>query len=197
MDRPSAELVDAVGGLLRADPARALAVADRLRAPGRTFESTVSGMSMWPVLPPGSRIRVALEPRNRPEVGEIVAFVARGQVVVHRVVHRGSAGAARGHVVTLGDATLVPDPPVPDTAVLGAVTGVRTAGGWAPAPGPPHRRLRARAVRSVTTAAAVFLLRLDAGVAGHFLTALHRAAGALRGGPGGSSPRSPHHPESS
>jgi len=194
MDQPSAELVDAMGSLLRADPARALAVADRLRAPGRTFESTVSGMSMWPVLPPGSRIRVALEPRARPAVGDIVAFLAGGQVVVHRVVHRGSAGAARGHVVTLGDATLVPDPPVPETAVLGAVTGVWTADGWAPAKGPPHRRLRARAVRALTTAAAVVLLRLDPGIAARVLAGLHRAAGALRGGLGRSRPRSPDHP---
>jgi hypothetical protein len=190
MDRPSADLVEAVGGLLRADPARALAVADGLRAPGRSFESTVSGMSMWPVLPPRSRIRVALEPCVPPAVGDVVAFVAGGQIVVHRVVHRGSAGAARGHLVTLGDATLVPDPPVHETSLLGAVTGVRAADGWVPPGGPQRRRLRARAVRALTTAVAVALLRLDPRAAARVLSGLHRVAGTLRG-LGRGRPRSP------
>jgi hypothetical protein len=132
MATPPPEIFDAIGRLLRADPARTLAVAQSLRAPGRSFESTVTGMSMGPGLGPGSRIRVALVHRAVYEAGEVVAYLAGDQVIVHRVVHRGRAAAARGYLITRGDATLVPDPPVDHARILGPVTGVWRVGGWMP-----------------------------------------------------------------
>jgi len=177
---PSPEIVEAVGGLLRADPARTLAVAESLRAPGRTYESTVTGMSMGPGLPPGSRIRVALVPDASFEVGEVVAFVAGERIVVHRVAYRGRAAAARGHLVTLGDATLVPDPPVATRQVHGAVTGVWRPGGWVPPAGPPRRSLPARAVRALSLALAVGALQVSPRATARVMTGLHRAAAALR-----------------
>ena len=42
----------------------------------------------------------------------------------------GRGGAARGRLLTRGDAALVPDPPVDERRVLGAVTGVARDGGW-------------------------------------------------------------------
>jgi len=177
---PFPEIVEAIGGLLRADPARTLAVADSLRAPGRTYESTVTGMSMGPWLPPGSRIRIALIPAASYEVGEVVTFVAGEQIVVHRVAHRGRAAAALGHLVTLGDATLVPDPPVATGQVLGAVTGVWRSGGWVRPAGSPRRSLPARAVRALSVALAVGALQVSPRATARVMTGLHRVAAALR-----------------
>lgn len=176
---PSPEIVDAIGRLLRADAARTLAVVERLRAPGRFVESTVTGMSMGPGLGPGLRIRIALVPRTRYEPGEVVAYLAGNQVVVHRVAHRGRA-AARSYVVTRGDATLVPDPPVERGRILGPVTGVWRASGWVPPGGPPQRSLRARLARALSLAAAIGALYVSPRAAASALVALHRAAGALR-----------------
>ena len=192
---PSAELVDAIGRLLRADPARTLALAESLRAPDRSFESTLMGMSMGAGLGPGSRIRIALVHRARYEAGEVVAYQAGSQVIVHRVVHRGRGGAARGHLITRGDATLVPDPPVEHGRVLGPVTGVWRAGEWTPLGGPPRRSLRARLARALLLASATGGLYLSPRATAYALIALHRRAGALWAvlgrGPGRPAPSPP------
>jgi hypothetical protein len=177
---PSPDLLDAVGRLLRADPARALAVAGSLRAHGRSFESTVTGMSMVPTFAPGSRIRVALVPGPRYEAGDVVAFVAHERVIVHRVAHRGRAAAARGYLISLGDATLVPDPPVAEGHVLGAVTGVWRAGKWMPPGGRPRRSLRASAARTLSLAVAVGGLHVSPRATASALTWMHRVAGEIR-----------------
>jgi hypothetical protein len=190
-------MVDAIGRLLRADPARTLAVARSLRAPDRSLESTVMGMSMEPGLGPGSRIRIALIPQDRHEAGEVVAYVADGQVVVHRVAHRGRAAAARGYLITRGDATLVPDPPVDHGRILGTVTGVWRAARWMPPNGPPRRSLRARLARALSLAVAIGALYVSPRAAASALTALHRTAGALRAALArGGSRRAPRPPES-
>lgn len=180
MTTPSPEIVDAIGRLLRSDPARTLALAESLRAPGRSVESTVTGASMGPGLGAGSRIRIALIYRARYEVGEVVAYLTGKQVVVHRVAHQGRTGTARGYLVTRGDATLVPDPPVELERVLGPVTGVRRAGGWAPLNGPLPRSRRAKVARTLCLATAVGGLYVSPRLTASALTALHRAAGALR-----------------
>ncbi len=187
---PSPDLVDAIGRMLRADPARTLAVAENLRAPDRWFESTLTGMSMGAGLGPGSRIRVALVHRARYEAGEVVAYQAGNQVIVHRVVHRGRAAAALGHLITRGDATLVPDPPVAHGRILGPVTGVWRAGGWMPLGGPPRRALRARLACALLSAVASGALYLSPRATAHALIALHRSVGALRAALG----RSPRRP---
>lgn len=179
MGKPSPDVVDAIGRLLRGDPGRTLAVATSLRGPQRVFESTLAGMSMGPGLGPGSRIRIALAHRVRYDCGEIVAYLAGGQVVVHRVVHRGR-GAAGGYLITLGDATLVPDPPVVHSRILGPVTGVWRDGGWMPPSGPLRRSLRARVARALSLAAAVGGLYLSPRASAWALAVLHRGAGALR-----------------
>lgn len=174
---PSPEALDAVAALLRAAPERTLDVARALRAPGRALDSTVAGMSMWPVIGPGARIRIDLCERARYEAGEVVAFVSHGQVVVHRVAHRGRAGAARGYVIARGDATLVPDPPVDVRRILGPVTGVWSDERWV-APGPRARRSwRARAVCATLLAVAVGGLYASPRATASLLSTLHRAAG--------------------
>lgn len=176
---PSPEIVGAIGRMLRADPARTLAVAQSLRAPDRLLESTVTGMSMAPGLGPGSRIRIALIHRDRYDAGEVVAYLSGSEVVVHRVVHRGRAAAARGYLITRGDATLVPDPPVGLGRILGPVTSVLSGGGWMPLCAPPRRSLRARVLRALASAAAKGALYVSPRATASALTTLHRTMGAL------------------
>ena len=177
---PRPELIDAVGSLLQADPARIVALASSLRAPNRSIESTVEGMSMGQGLPPGSRIRIELIERAQYDTGEVVAYLFDGQVIVHRVVHRGRIGVAAGHVLTRGDATLVPDPPVEHARILGPVKGVWREGRWMELSGPPRRSLRARAASSLLLIAATGALYLSPRATASMLIVLNRAARGLR-----------------
>jgi hypothetical protein len=177
---PGPDPIQAVGRFFREDPARILAVAARVRAPERTLESTVEGMSMGRTLPAGSRIRIELADRGRYEVGEVVAFLGGKHVVVHRVVRRGRRGAAGGYLLTRGDAALVPDPPVEEGRVLGAVTGVARDGGWVAVNACPRPAYHVRAGTWLLLAAAASLLRVSPRAAAAFVTAVHRCAHLVR-----------------
>lgn len=179
MATPRPELAEAVWTLLEADPARMLALASSLRAPDRSIESTVAGVSMGRALPPGSRIRIELS-GVRYDVGDVVAFLAGSQVVVHRMVYRGRLGAARGHVLTRGDSVLVPDPPLPHVNVLGPVTAVRRNDEWTE-PGGAHRRSwPQRATAQLVLWAAVVAMSVSPRVASAGLSLLKRGERALR-----------------
>jgi hypothetical protein len=172
--------VQAVATFFREDPARILAVASSLRGPDRAVESTVEGLSMGRSLPAGSRIRIALVDRSDYEVGEVVTFVAGGQLIVHRVVHRGRRGAGRGYLVTRGDITLAPDAPVHQDSILGAVTGVRREGRWVAPDGPPRRSFPARLARAVLLMAVASLLRMSPRAALTLSSVFHRLEKSLR-----------------
>ena len=176
---PSADLAQAVGALLLADPTRITALVSSLRAPGRSIESTVEGMSMGRSLPPGSRIRIQLIDRERYDAGCVIAFLAGKRVVVHRVMYRG-IGAAASHVLTRGDAPLVPDPPVPHSQILGLVTGVWKDGHWMNLPDAPQRSLKARIASSFLLLVAKGLLNLSPRVTTDALLFLHRMERVLR-----------------
>ena len=186
------DVVDAIGHLLRADPARTLAVAHSLRAPHRCIESTVVGSSMGHALPAGSRIRIALIHRDRYERGELVAYLAGGQLIVHRVVHRGRCGAARGWLLARGDATQVPDPPIAHEHVLGPLTGVWHIGEWVASDGPMRQSWRARTLCASATAVALGALYVSPRAAARLLLALHRGVAWLRSGAGGDPRREPN-----
>jgi hypothetical protein len=169
------EFVEAVGSFFRDDPARILAVAGRLRGPSRTLESTVQGTSMGRTLPPGSRIRIDLAERAAYDVGEVVAFLAGSQLIVHRVVARRRRGPGQ-YLLTLGDAALVPDAPVVHGHVLGTVTGVGDGTGWA-APGPrPERSPRARVLTAGLQAILAGVLVVSPRGARRLARLLHRSA---------------------
>ncbi len=184
--------VQAVAAFFREDPARILAVASSLRGPDRSIESTVEGKSMGRTLPPGSRIRIELADRPGYEVGEVVAFLARGKVVVHRVVHKSQRGAARGRLLTRGDAALVPDPAIDVASVLGAVTAIDRDGGWVPPDGRPRRSLPARVVASLALAIVARVLEASPRAADVVVRLLHRGrplhAACLRHGGRGVAP---------
>ena len=179
-DVPAPALVEAVGNLIQADPARAVAIAASLRAPGRTIESTIEGMSMGQGLPPGTKIRIALIQRDRYEPGEVIAFLVANQVVVHRVMHRGRGGAASGLVLTRGDAPLVPDRPVAHKQILGPVTALLRDGRWSDLGAAPRRSLRRRIAASVVLWPAVAMLYVSPAATARMLALLHHLEGALR-----------------
>lgn len=168
----SPELAAAIASLLNDDQERILSLASSLRAPNRTIESTVKGTSMGPVLPPGSRIRIDMSPREGCRVGEVVAFVGGNQLVVHRVVHAG-----RAYVLTRGDARLAPDTPVKREQILGPVSAVARDGRWDDLPPPAKRRGLALACAAVVLIAARALLHLGPGVTGAAMRFLHAVEG--------------------
>lgn len=171
----SPDLAQGIGTLLRADAARIHAVASRFEPSERYLVSTVEGGSMGTTLPAASRIRIELDDRGSYEPGEIIAYVVRGQVIVHRVVYSGRFGAASGHLLARGDATVVPDPPVPLACILGPVSGVWRDGAWAKPFPVPSFSWRSRMAANLVFAASRFMLALSPRLAESGLMRLHRA----------------------
>ena len=187
MSSPSPEVTAAIGGLLQADAARVVALAARLKGPGRSITSTVQGASMGSALPSGSRIRIALTGGEHHELGQVIAFLSDGHVVVHRIVHRCASGRSAGHVLTRGDATLVPDPPVAYAHILGPVS--RAAEGVAPLVAPsvapialPVRSVHAAVVSWLLLRATIGLLHLGPAPTTTVLTVAYRSVTRCRAG---------------
>lgn len=112
----------------------------------RPFESELRGPSMGAAIPHGSRIRISPPPAGgAPIAGSVVAFLAGSRVMVHRIVYRGRGPAARGWLVTHGDANWMCDPPVEVGAVAGVVSEYREGHQWRPV-GPPALSLARRLV---------------------------------------------------
>ncbi len=79
----------------------------RFRELGTECAVTLRGRSMEPAYADGARVRIRGS-GARPEPGDVVAFLDRGQVVVHRVIAvEGREGSFR--VRTQGDANAEPD----------------------------------------------------------------------------------------
>ncbi len=109
-----------------------------LRRARSTFEVDLTGSSMHPTMPDGSRIFVQCDPNPEPAPGDIVALLASNHVVAHRVVYRGRRGRAAEYLITCGDAARFVDAPQPVQNVLGIVTKVLREGKWVI---PPERPL--------------------------------------------------------
>jgi hypothetical protein len=104
----------------------------------RVLTARFGGTSMLPTLPPGVELR--FECGAPVAVGDIAVLLHRGQVLVHRVVGRGTSPT----LLTRGDGTWVPDPPMSEGDVVGRVVEMSSGGSWGPpgaAPGSGWRRL--------------------------------------------------------
>jgi hypothetical protein len=120
---------------------QAVATTSGLLKRGRTvIESRVVGSSMAPTLAAGDRVRIRCG-ASPPELGQVVAWVAGDAVVTHRVVW---TWPTRRHVMTRGDGTALPDPPIPEDLVLGVVGEVFRRGAWYPIAGLAVRDGRAK-----------------------------------------------------
>ncbi len=115
-----------------------------LQRAGRDIESTIQGRSMGNTLPPGTRILIRCRESGAYVNGSVVAFVATRGLVGHRVVGRRADSTGTVTLLTRGDGTLVCDPPLEPSRVLGEVTEWHDGEAWRPVPPAPARSTPAR-----------------------------------------------------
>ena len=124
------------------------AVASLWRKTGRELRARFGGSSMDPALPPGTEVVLRCGETGAP--GEVIAFLADGRLVVHRVVARAADGS---WTLTRGDARVLPDAPILDPeAIVGRVAGVWRGDALEAVPAPEDsapRRWAARAFGAV------------------------------------------------
>lgn len=91
----------------------------------RSFRFRVKGCSMDPFLKDGDMVTVSPLFGNRPDIGEVVAFVhsRMKRLVIHRIV-----SVSDGIYVTKGDNTPEEDGAIAEKDILGRVTKVEKRG---------------------------------------------------------------------
>jgi hypothetical protein len=105
----------------------------RSRAAAGPLRIEVSGGSMGRTIVTGSTVWIVA--RRRPRWGEVWAFgEPGGNVAVHRCVW-----SRRGHTRFWGDGNPAPDPPAPDTRLIGKVIRVEAPDGSTSGLGPADR----------------------------------------------------------
>lgn len=147
------------------------AVASLWRRTGRELRARFGGSSMEPTLPPGTEVLLRCGERGSP--GDVIAFVAEGRLVVHRVVALARDGT---WTLTRGDARVLPDAPIRDPeAILGRVAGVWRRDSLQDLP-PGRDSLARRCVLRLCCA----LLRASPGAGAGALRSVHTATRLLR-----------------
>lgn len=122
------------------------AIAALWKRTSRELVARFGGSSMDPTIPAGAE--VLLRCGERAESGDVIAFLAHDQIVVHRV-----EAAGKSWVLTRGDRQVIPDDPIFDRSViLGRILGLRQGEGWTDLLPPPSSRTRA-ALRGLCVAA--------------------------------------------
>jgi signal peptidase I len=106
-----------------------------LRSSG-SLRLRVTGWSMLPTVMPGDTLLIKRTPGNAVLEGDIVLFGRDRRFFVHRVVAKSLAHNAE--LVTRGDAMSAPDPPVPESDLLGRVSFILRNGKYIE----PSRSLR-------------------------------------------------------
>jgi ribosomal protein S18 acetylase RimI-like enzyme len=92
------------------------AVAAIWKREGRAFTGRFGGVSMLPTIAPGAPLEIVCGDDAEP--GDVILFLHRGQVVVHRLL-----AFRRRWMLTRGDANAVPDLPIRRDALVGRVAG--------------------------------------------------------------------------
>lgn len=169
-------------------PEHLAAVASLWGRTGRELTVRFSGTSMEPTLASGAEVLLRCgEPLA---AGDIIAYLAAGQVILHRVVARAKTG---DWILTRGDARTLPDAPIlRREAVFGRVAGVRRDDAFVDPPSPPPDSLPRRLVVEVCRAALEASPRAGASLLSLLVgarRALLSAAGRLRRRPGSPDPR--------
>ena len=91
---------------------------------GQTFRIRVTGWSMYPTLHPGDQITVEPASPVQLQVGELILFHDRGNLICHRLVAVQETGAGP-RLITKGDAWNGCETPAWPEQVLGRVVGIR------------------------------------------------------------------------
>ena len=125
--------------VIEADSSEMMELAQAAVAAGASIWIRARGMSMAPVIPSGTPVRVS-PLRRRPEPGDIllVRGVA-GRPLIHRVT-RVMSGPRGDRIVLRGDSHLADDPPIEAAEAIGRVDRMLVGGReLAPAARWPHR----------------------------------------------------------
>jgi signal peptidase len=85
-----------------------------------TLRLQVTGWSMLPAVMPGDTLVIDRVSSDAVSEGDIVLFGRDRRFFVHRVITKGQSQTAE--LVTRGDAMRTPDPPVPESDLLGRVS---------------------------------------------------------------------------
>lgn len=112
--------------------ARLQAIAAIWRRDRRQLTVRFGGSSMEPTIPAGAEVLLLCG--VFPALGEIAAVTFGDRIMVHRVVARPPSGA---WILTRGDASAIPDPPIPEASVIGTVVRVRRDDRFVDPPPPP------------------------------------------------------------
>jgi hypothetical protein len=134
MEKQELERLLSVGSMLRSDAKHVFDFVSEHREQLETIDISLGGGSMSPAIPKGSRIRIELNYKRTYQPGQVVAFLYRGRIMVHRIRYCGKRGKAKHYLLTQGDATNVPDDPVHINSLLGPVIAFQKDQGWV-APG--------------------------------------------------------------
>lgn len=147
------------------------AIASLWKKTGRELVARFGGSSMEPTIPAGAEVLLCCGERAEP--GDVIAFLAHDQVVVHRV-----EAAGKSWVLTRGDGQVIPDDPIfHRSVILGRILGLRQGEGWTDLLPPPSSRTRA-ALRGLCVAALRASPRVGAALV-RGLLALRRATSAV------------------
>jgi len=114
-----------------------------LKRAGRIIDSVVDGSSMEPAIARGTRIRIRAQTELPPD-GTVVAVLAPGGVVTHRLVCRGRLPWNQRFVLTQGDGAMLCDPPANVGLLVGPVTMWSVGGDYCDI---PERSRSARAMQ--------------------------------------------------
>ncbi len=90
----------------------------------------VRGTSMYPILFPGDRVIVTRVDFQNVRTGDIIVFEGRADVFTHRVIK-----TTRGALLSKGDNSIFPDPPITDRNLMGKVTAYERNGRQIPLSG--------------------------------------------------------------
>ncbi len=116
-------------------PDAAHSLAPLLQRAGAVIDSEIRGRSMGKTLPPGTKIRIRCATGADYAPGTVIAFLGGNGLVGHRVV--GRAGAQ--YLLTRGDGTVICDPPVEASRVLGEIIEWQDGEAWRAVPAAPTR----------------------------------------------------------
>ncbi|MEO8635446.1 MAG: hypothetical protein ABI587_09250 [Gemmatimonadales bacterium] len=136
-----------------------------LKRAGAVIESEIRGASMGDTLVSGTRIRIRCGTGADYVNGTVIAFLGRNGLVGHRIVGTGRDRRGREFLLTRGDGTPIPDPPIDAERVLGEVIEWQDGEAWRPIRGAPPGTLLGRSVAAVTLMLIRGLLAVDAHLA--------------------------------
>jgi len=95
-----------------------------IRKSGEAHYLPVSGVSMRPFLYDGDMVLVS--PYNdQLEQGDLIVYQASGLLITHRVLHIIHSDKKGATFITKGDNSIVPDPPIKSSAIIGKVVAIR------------------------------------------------------------------------